>query len=671
MSYPNVSNTNRLKSKIKKFAVASLAAIQLLTFPGYGSMIDESSYQIPVSRGITHKRIVQTYENGVQSIYLTIADLSDPSLSLDILYNEGTGFVNRQELSVLNANSPNAVATINGDFFSMSDPSYSMGIMFENNKLISSPSYKNGEMASMIMDGGKNIFFDYLSSGVSVQNMGNGQSYQSISVNKHSTSYNYPILLTSEYRKYSIGSTAALELTEMVVQNNTVSEIRIGQGAVPIPSNGFVVAVAGAKAAELTSKFSVGDSVMIQSSAQQAYANMALALGGGTMILRNGQITPITHQVKGKSQRTAVGLTYDNKLIFMVTDGRTNAYIGMDESDVAQFLRSQNVKDAMMLDGGGSTEMILNGVITNNMVGKERKLVNGLAVVNNSARGSLSRLEAVLETDSIVQGDQVKLLVQGFDSSMNPVRLGAVSVSGSGVQVSYQDGVLTANSGGNGTLMISSGGATTSIPISVAGINTMPPSLKESTGVMDFAIIPNGSSDKNDVLGQVLNAKVIEKSATAKVAINMFNKNQELSNNIKVPKESINQAGQILDSSGVTFLGLSTAKGIGGTSGQWTALKKALASGNKNIVIMMNGSFDLTASEKRIFRKLVGDASKSKNIYVVSTGAAYSSYSEGEVSYITIMDNATAKGNVDTDFRMLSFRKQDGKLIYSFEKLFG
>ena len=270
-----------------------------------------------------------------------------------------------------------------------------------------------------------------------------------------------------------------------------------------------------------------------------------------------------------------------------------------------------------------------------------------------------------------MQGDQVRLLVQGFDASMNPVRLGAVSVSGSGVGVSYSNGVLTANSGGSGMLHISSGGASTSVPITIAEINTMPPNLKESTGEMDFVIIPNGSSDKNDVLGQVLNAKVIEKSAAAKTAINMFNKNQELSNSLKPTRESVSQGGQILESNGTTFLGLSMIKGIGGTAGQWAALKKALSSNHKDVVILMNGAFDITASEKKIFRKLVNEASKAKNIYVVSIGSSYSSYSEGEVSYITIMDNALAKGNADTDFRMLSFRKQSGKLIYSFERLFG
>lgn len=655
---------------MKKAAVAALATMQMITFSGYGSMIDENSYEIKISQGVTHKHIVKTFENGVQSIYLTIADLNDPALDLNLLYNKETGFVNRRELSVLAAQNPNAVASINGDFFQTSNPSYSTGIMYENGKMISSPSYKNGEMASMIVQNGGDILFDYISSGVVLNNLSSGQSYNSVSINKHSGTFAYPILFTSEYRKQSVGSSDKLQLTEMVVQDSVVTEIREGLGALTVPVNGFVVVVSGAKASELINKFSVGDTVSLSSSAEQAYSNMRLAIGGGTMVLKNGQPSPITHRIKGKSQRTAVGVTYDNKLIFMVNDGRTGAYIGMDESDVANFLKTQNVRDAMMFDGGGSSELIINGNITNHLVGKERKLLNGLALVNNNPRGALVKLEAVLETDNIVQGDAVKLIVQGFDHSMNPVRLGTVSVSGSGVNVNYQNGILTAKSGGEGMLHIQSGGASATLPIKVAAINTVDPNLKESNGTMDYAVIPNGSSDKEDVLGQVLNAKVVEKSASARVAVNMFNKNQELSNNLKGSKESLYQGGQILSNSGTTFLGLDVIKGIGGTSGQWKAIKNALASSDKEVIILCNAKFELTSSEKKIFRKLVNEAAKTKNIAVVSYGNAYSSYAEGSVSYITIMDNATAKGNVDTDFRMLSFRKQNGKLIYSFEKLF-
>ena len=664
-----IFNKQDIRRITKKIAVASLAMIQLVTFVGFGDMIDEEVYELSISRGVTHKRVIQTYENGAQSIYLTIADMGDSALGVDLLYNKKTGFVNRQGLSSLVNQSPGAVAAINGDFFSMAQPSYATGIMVDKGQMISSPSYQNGQMASMMIDSSNNIVFDYLSSGVILNNESTGDSYLSSSINKTSGTFAYPIIMTSEYRQASIGSTSKLKVTEMVVNNGTVQEIRKEKGSVAIPLNGFVLTVSGNKAMELENKFKVGDTVNLKNSAQGAYQDMVTALGGGTMILKNGQTTPITHQIKGKSQRTAIGTTFDNKLVFMVSDGRNGAYSGMDENDVAQFLKTQNIKDAMMLDGGGSSQLIINGSTANQMVAKERNILNGIAIVNKNPRGALAKLEATLETASIVQGDKVKLLVQGFDADMNPVKPGAVTVTGEGVGVSYQDGYITATSGGTGSLVVKSGNAAARVPVTIHGINPTDPHLKEPDGNMDVAIIPNGSTDKGDPLGQVLNGKIVEKSASAKLSVNMFNKNQELSNSLKNPKESIHKGGQIIKNGGITFLGLDASKGIGASAGQWTALKNALASSDDNLVIMMN-AFNLQSSEKKTFRKLVNEASQYKNICVVYTGDSFKSHAEGNISYISIMDNAQAKGADDKAFRMLSFRKQDGKLIYSFEKLF-
>lgn len=46
-------------------------------------------------------------------------------------------------------------------------------------------------------------------------------------------------------------------------------------------------------------------------------------------------LAPITHKIAGRSQRTAIGITYDRKLVFMTADGRKSPYIGMTETEVA------------------------------------------------------------------------------------------------------------------------------------------------------------------------------------------------------------------------------------------------------------------------------------------------------------------------------------------------
>ena len=236
-----------LKHRFRKIIATSIIAVQCFSSFSYADMIYENTYQITVSDGIIHKNIIQTFENGVQSINLIIADMERSGVDLELLYNDVSGFMNRKTLSALTAQMPNAVAAINADFFSMSDPSYSMGPMADDGKVISSPYYDNGKMASFIMDQNQKLFIDYLKSGVVVRNETTGTSSTGYSINKHSGTYASPVIITSEYRKTSPGqsSVSSVTLTEVVIEADTVREIRTGKPGVSIPVNGYVIAASG------------------------------------------------------------------------------------------------------------------------------------------------------------------------------------------------------------------------------------------------------------------------------------------------------------------------------------------------------------------------------------------------------------------------------------------
>lgn len=660
-----------LKNKFRKIIVTSIIAVQFFSSFSYAEMIYENSYQITISDGIVHKNVVQTFENGVQSINLIIADMTKDGVDFEVLYNDVSGFMNRNTLSKLVAQKPNTVAAVNADFFSMSDPSYSMGPIADDGKIISSPYYDNGKMASFIMDESQQIFIDYLRSGVVIKNETTGTSSTGYSINKYSGTYASPVIITSEYRKISPGqsSVSGVILREIVVENDMVKEIRTSQAGTSVPKNGYVISASGARGDLLASSFSVGDNVEMSTSMQDSYPDLKEVVGGGTMILKDGMLSPITHKIAGRSQRTAIGITYDKKLIFMTVDGRTSPYIGMTETEVADFLRTQNVRDAMMFDGGGSTEMIVNGQITN-LLSAERKIVSGVALVNNRARGPLSKLEAVLETKNIVQGDKVKLTVQGFDSSMNPASSAGATVSGNGLSIDYKNGYVTFLSGGAGSITVRSGSASTVIQLNVASVNPKDPKRTDAMSDYDTAIIPDALKDKKDVFSQAVNGVIVnDVNKRAKLAVNYFNKNQELSDAISIPKESVYKGAQFAEKDSVRYLGLDTTSGISGALGQWKAIKDALSSSNKNIVLMLNTSMNLSASEKTALRNLLQEASSTKNIFVVTKGSEYSSYSEGSVSYITLRDFSSIKAGKEEDYKYLVFKKSADGLVYGFQGL--
>lgn len=661
-----------LKIRLKRIAITSLAAIQMFTMIGHGILLHEDDYEIMISDGVTYKKILQTHENGVQSINMITADIKNSSAELKLLYNDSAGYVNRETLTNLTKQESGTIAAINGDFFSTTSPSYTTGPMMEDGKVISSPHYDNGKLASFMIDEDQIMMIDYLRSGVVVENKTSGGSTTGYSVNKYSTNYANPIILTNEYMKKTPGQggTKVGEMTEIIVKADVVTEIRVGKEATSIPTDGFVIVASGEKGKLIQDAFKLNDKVEMKANFQGAYPDLTTVIGGGTMILDDGLPSQITHTVSGKSQRTAIGITWDSKVVFMTVDGRTSPYIGMDEKDVADFLRSQNVKDAMMLDGGGSTQMIVNGSTVNTLA-TERKIINGVAIVNNNPRGALKEIEAVLETENIVQGDRVKLIIQGFDSKYNPVSLGSVSVVGQGIEVSYKDGYVTFNSGGSGSLLIKSGAASTTVDVTVVPSSSKDPKKNEAITSYDFALVPDTSRDKADVLSQAINGLLADKiNSNGKSAVNIFNKNQELSDSILTTKDSIYKGAQTLNKEGIAFVGVDVSKGIGGVSGQWKAIKDSVEGSSKNVIIVLNGSMNLNSSEKATFRSILQANSKNKNIFVVSKESNYDSHSEGNVSYIGVRDFSKITSGNEESYKYLVFKKNGDNLTYSFQKVF-
>lgn len=85
------------------------------------------------------------------------------------------------------------------------------------------------------------------------------------------------------------------------------------------------------------------------------------AVGGMPTILRNSQIFQSSDEIAtALHPRTAIGLTGGGKLVLFVADGRQSGLsLGMTTMEVGQALLSFGVVDAVNLDGGGSSTMVL------------------------------------------------------------------------------------------------------------------------------------------------------------------------------------------------------------------------------------------------------------------------------------------------------------------------
>ena len=97
---------------------------------------------------------------------------------------------------------------------------------------------------------------------------------------------------------------------------------------------------------------------------------MQTAVGGGPVLLQNGQIKVTNEQeikfvgkaIEDKHPRTAMGYTKDNKLIILVIQGRfPNIAEGATLTQQAQLFKDLGCWEALNLDGGGSSCMLVNG----------------------------------------------------------------------------------------------------------------------------------------------------------------------------------------------------------------------------------------------------------------------------------------------------------------------
>ena len=91
--------------------------------------------------------------------------------------------------------------------------------------------------------------------------------------------------------------------------------------------------------------------------------NMAFAHYGNRALLKNGKRTKDADPAKAKDvhPRTAVGLTADKKtLVILAVDGRQPGYsIGATCADLADILLKEGCSDAVNMDGGGSTSLVV------------------------------------------------------------------------------------------------------------------------------------------------------------------------------------------------------------------------------------------------------------------------------------------------------------------------
>ncbi len=161
----------------------------------------------------------------------------------------------------------------------------------------------------------------------------------------------------------------------------TVRQVRQNQGSTPIPFDHVVLSASGTAATTLLANAAVGAGLGFSLSTDGGNWNKAYAgIGGGEVFLAYGFVRggqDVRHP------RTAIAFN-DDYVFFVVVDGRDpGVSVGMTMTEIGNFcLNSLGAAWGINQDGGGSSTMVVNGVIKNNPSdGSERTVANGMMMV--------------------------------------------------------------------------------------------------------------------------------------------------------------------------------------------------------------------------------------------------------------------------------------------------
>lgn len=156
------------------------------------------------------------------------------------------------------------------------------------------------------------------------------------------------------------------------------------EGNTAIDSDNYVLSAHGT-ASEKLSSIGIGDTLHLKHELSgTGLTDLTGAIGGSNIIIENGASL---NEWPERHPRTAVGYNKDKtKLYLVAVDGRQAQSVGMTLAELGNYMLTTPIFNAINLDGGASTTMIINGKVANKpSLIRERTVSNGLYIyISNS-----------------------------------------------------------------------------------------------------------------------------------------------------------------------------------------------------------------------------------------------------------------------------------------------
>ena len=193
---------------------------------------------------------------------------------------------------------------------------------------------------------------------------------------------------------------------EVAVSDGDVRSRRRGLGT-PIPSDGYVLSGTGPaatflrRAAREDAEASVSTE-LVRGGSALSLPSYAAVVGGGPRLLSGGRLSlragpegfladaSLRNGFTGaRNPRTLAGVTPGGGVLLVTVDGRRPATsVGVSLREAAGVMRALGARDALNLDGGGSSAMVVgNAVVNRPSDGTERRVGSGVFALPGEGGG--------------------------------------------------------------------------------------------------------------------------------------------------------------------------------------------------------------------------------------------------------------------------------------------
>jgi len=356
-------------------------------------------------------------------------DPRDPRLALVPLLAHHRLVGARERLSSMIAADPRAVAAVNGDYFAIAGDGAPIGGLLRNGTVLRSPYPRamfaidargNATIGELAFQASLSIGTKTLPLAAIDRRVRHGTTlflptYGAMPTLADATVLALaPIAGTPPFATYRV-----LDAVDNLQANPAGYYLAYGlttESEIGVPGAGATLSVAGTLAAP------------------GARVPLLTAFGGGPIFLQAGSYR---HDPAGPNgadfsvaiPTTAIGVTASGRVLVVEIDGKNPHYsIGVTRRQLAAFMLSLGVRDAMALDGGGSSVMLARTpgsmhahVLGHPSDGVERRLAEGIAIENTAPLGPARALAVRPQRIRALVGARVELHAVRVDAALHPL----------------------------------------------------------------------------------------------------------------------------------------------------------------------------------------------------------------------------------------------------------